>query len=151
MPFRAARDASVFALWNLIIRPPRREYSDSSLGPRKFKLHGNGGRRFSRDVTDFWYGKGCSLGITCQREDFTVTSVRGHSLKCSLFVPRGLRADDVSYPCVIYMHGNAGCRLEALPLVSTLAGDRTGVGRSIGVVSERVAVLKYPYHTFVTS
>ncbi|EER05801.1 Abhydrolase domain-containing protein, putative [Perkinsus marinus ATCC 50983] len=100
MPFRAARDASVFALWNLIIRPPRREYSDSSLGPRKFKLHGN--------------------GITCQREDFTVTSVRGHSLKCSLFVPRGLRADDVSYPCVIYMHGNAGCRLEALPLVPIL-------------------------------
>ncbi|KAF4661002.1 hypothetical protein FOZ61_003619 [Perkinsus olseni] len=91
-------EASAFALWNLIIRPPRREYDESCLGPKKFKLH----------------------GITCQREDFTVTSLRGHGLRCSLFVPRGLRDDNISYPCVVYMHGNAGCRLEALPLVPIL-------------------------------
>ncbi|KAF4745370.1 hypothetical protein FOZ63_029238 [Perkinsus olseni] len=97
-PPEAVGEASAFALWNLIIRPPRRDYDESCLGPKKFKLH----------------------GITCQREDFTVTSVRGHGLRCSLFVPRGLRDDNISYPCVVYMHGNAGCRLEALPLVPIL-------------------------------
>lgn len=44
------------------------------------------------------------------------------------------------YPCIIYLHGNSGSRLEALPLVSSilrhkiglLSFDFSGAGRSEG-------------------
>eukprot|EP00930_Biecheleria_cincta_P085641 TRINITY_DN75027_c0_g1_i1.p1 TRINITY_DN75027_c0_g1~~TRINITY_DN75027_c0_g1_i1.p1 ORF type:complete len:583 (-),score=107.29 TRINITY_DN75027_c0_g1_i1:57-1778(-) len=110
-----------FALWNLIIRPPRRRYHLSRLGPKEFRL---------------W-----SCGV--KRVDVDIPSARGPKLRCSHFLPE----DSSSYgtppepsPCVIYLHQNASCRLEALQLVplflplgiSLFCLDFAGCGESGG-------------------
>jgi len=108
-----------FALWNLIIRPPRRRYDLARLGPKEFRL---------------W-----TCGV--KRTDVTLKNPRGLQIKCSHFVPsfgEGSEAD--ARPCVIYLHANASCRLEALPLVplflplgiSLFTFDFAGCGESDG-------------------
>eukprot|EP00930_Biecheleria_cincta_P098716 TRINITY_DN90367_c0_g1_i1.p1 TRINITY_DN90367_c0_g1~~TRINITY_DN90367_c0_g1_i1.p1 ORF type:complete len:552 (+),score=68.26 TRINITY_DN90367_c0_g1_i1:34-1689(+) len=108
-----------FSLWNLIIRPPRRRYHLSRLGPEEFNL---------------W-----SCGV--RRIDIDLTSPRGHTLRCSHFLPEAFGTSATSpVPCVIYLHRNASCRLEALQMVplflplgiSLFCLDFAGCGESGG-------------------
>jgi len=108
-----------FALWNLIIRPPRRRYDVARLGPKEFRL---------------W---SCSV----KRVDVTLTNPRGMKIKCSHFTPNfGADSEKEPRPVVIYLHANASCRLEALPLVplflplgiSLFTFDFAGCGESDG-------------------
>ncbi|XP_026661862.1 uncharacterized protein LOC103710654 isoform X2 [Phoenix dactylifera] len=76
---------------NFVIRPPRAEYnpdqylweSEFSFASRKFK-----------------------------RLDLELTNARGHTLQCSHYVPSDI-PENSTLPCVIYCHGNSGCRADA--------------------------------------
>lgn len=113
------------ALWNLIIRPPRRRYDLARLGPNEFRL---------------W-------NVCVKRIDVNLTNSRGMILRCSHFLPRALAEGDPARqsgmearPCVVYLHQNASCRLEALNLVpmflplgiSLFCFDFAGCGESDG-------------------
>jgi len=118
--FEGPASPYVLALWNLIIRPPRRRYSTSRLGPTDFRL---------------W---GCRV----KRFDITVRNPSGLALKCSHWVPDTGESerDAEPRPVVIHLHQSASCRLEALPLVpmflplgiSLFAFDFAGCGESEG-------------------
>ncbi|KAK7246056.1 hypothetical protein RIF29_40914 [Crotalaria pallida] len=76
---------------NFVIRPPRAEYSpDQYLWEKEFSL----------------------AGKTYQRQDLELKNARGHTLQCSHYLPSPL-LEDTSLPCVIYCHGNSGCRVDA--------------------------------------
>ncbi|XP_018484122.1 uncharacterized protein LOC108854943 isoform X2 [Raphanus sativus] len=79
-------------LVNFIIRPPRAEYKpEHDLLEQEFLLKGR------------WY----------QRKDLEVKNIRGDVLKCSHYMPLEQRPEDRPLPCVIYCHGNSGCRADA--------------------------------------
>lgn len=114
-------------LWNLIIRPPRSKYKHDQLGPVHFRI---GKRAYVR------------------RTDVELHNPRGHALQCSFFEPlpqaaweesrialaTGQRANQGTSsasggvsgegqgptPCVVFLHGNSSCRLEAIPLITLL-------------------------------
>lgn len=93
----------IFALWNLVIRPPRTTYTTRQLGPSEFKV----------------------AGIPASRRDVRLRTPRGTKLECSHYVPH----QDLQYtlkklPVVIYLHGNSSSRLEAANLVATLIAQR---------------------------
>ncbi|PNX76596.1 abhydrolase domain-containing protein, partial [Trifolium pratense] len=47
--------------------------------------------------------------------DTTLTilkNARGYTLQCSHYLPSSV-PEDISLPCVIYCHGNSGCRADA--------------------------------------
>jgi len=113
------------ALWNLIVRPPRRRYDLARLGPEEFRL---------------W-------SVCVKRIDINLTNSRGMTLRCSHFLPRALAEGNPACdpgleprPVVIYLHQNASCRLEALNLVplflplgiSLFCLDFAGCGESDG-------------------
>lgn len=76
---------------NFVIRPPRAEYNpDQYLWEKDFTL---AGKKF-------------------KRQDLELRNGRGHILKCSHYMPSPF-PDDTSLPCVIYCHGNSGCRADA--------------------------------------
>ncbi|XP_024391340.1 uncharacterized protein [Physcomitrium patens] len=78
-------------LVNFVIRPPRASYSPSlDLLEQEFLLKG---RKYSR-------------------KDLQVLNNRGHVLQCSHYTPQS-PPDDEPLPCVIYCHGNSGCRADA--------------------------------------
>ncbi|KAJ0233605.1 hypothetical protein HA466_0282310 [Hirschfeldia incana] len=78
-------------LVNFIIRPPRAEYNpEHDLLEQEFLLKGR------------WY----------QRKDLEVKNSRGDTLKCSHYMPVE-RSQDRPLPCVVYCHGNSGCRADA--------------------------------------
>ncbi|KAJ8622615.1 hypothetical protein MRB53_031144 [Persea americana] len=78
-------------LVNFIIRPPRADYSPKNdLLDQEFMLKG---RRF-------------------QRKDLEVTNSRGDILQCSHYMPLNI-PEGKTLPCVIYCHGNSGCRADA--------------------------------------
>ncbi|CAH2079206.1 unnamed protein product [Thlaspi arvense] len=78
-------------LVNFIIRPPRAEYNpEHDLLEQEFMLKGR------------WY----------QRKDLEVKNSRGDVLRCSHYMPVE-RPEDRPLPCVIYCHGNSGCRADA--------------------------------------
>ncbi|XP_051152814.1 uncharacterized protein LOC127266575 [Andrographis paniculata] len=78
-------------LINFIIRPPRAEYNPKNdLLDQEFMLKGK------------WY----------QRKDLEVVNSRGDVLQCSHYVPIAL-PEGKPLPCVIYCHGNSGCRTDA--------------------------------------
>jgi len=99
-----------------IVRPPRAEYTTLDLGPDQFN-----------------YG-----GVEFVREDSEVTNKRGHKLVCSLW--RRKQLPEVGMPCVMYLHGNASCRAEALQILSGVLAsgasvfsfDFSGCGQSGG-------------------
>ena len=107
-------------LVNAIIRPPRAAYHDNDLGP-----------------VEFTYG-----GTLFIREDLRLINKRGLAVMCSFwhrrFQPRSVQAGNT--PCVVYCHGNASCRVEALTVMgSVLASgfslfsfDFSGCGHSEG-------------------
>ncbi|KAL8461759.1 hypothetical protein ACS0TY_033022 [Phlomoides rotata] len=76
---------------NFVIRPPRADYNpDQYLWEKDFTL---AGRKY-------------------KREDLELSNERGHTLRCSHYVPSQY-PDDSPLPCVIYCHGNSGCRADA--------------------------------------
>ncbi|KAI0502398.1 hypothetical protein KFK09_017347 [Dendrobium nobile] len=76
---------------NFVIRPPRADYNpDHYLWESEFTL---AGRKY-------------------KRQDLELTNSRGHVLKCSQYVPAYL-PENTALPCVIYCHGNSGCRADA--------------------------------------
>lgn len=85
-------------LWKSIIRPPREDYSSYFLGPVHFSVRK---RNF-------------------KRKDLSLTNPRGLKLKCSHFQPIREERVCAELPCVIYLHCNAGSRLESLNLVKRL-------------------------------
>jgi pimeloyl-ACP methyl ester carboxylesterase len=103
-------------LVNAIIRPPRAEYKEESLGPPAFVFCG---RRFTRT-------------------DFALVTKRGLNLQCSHWEPVERTSDRI--PVVIYMHGNSSARVEVIPQLSYLLSlglavfsfDFAGSGKSDG-------------------
>ncbi|KAK7348257.1 hypothetical protein VNO80_22808 [Phaseolus coccineus] len=78
-------------LVNFIIRPPRAEYDPKSdLLEPEFMLKGK------------WY----------QRKDVEIKNSRGDVLQCSHYLPI-VSPEGKPLPCVIYCHGNSGCRADA--------------------------------------
>ncbi|KAK4425743.1 hypothetical protein Salat_1768300 [Sesamum alatum] len=78
-------------LINFIIRPPRAEYDPKEdLLDEEFMLKGK------------WY----------HRKDLEVTNSRGDVLQCSHYMPI-ICPEGTKLPCVIYCHGNSGCRTDA--------------------------------------
>ncbi|XP_048236119.1 uncharacterized protein LOC8283332 isoform X2 [Ricinus communis] len=76
---------------NFVIRPPRAAYNpDQYLWERDFTLAGRAYKRL----------------------DLELTNIRGHTLQCSHYVPSPF-PEDTPLPCVIYCHGNSGCRADA--------------------------------------
>jgi len=103
-------------LVNAIIRPPRAEYKEETLGPPAFLFCG---KRFTRT-------------------DFALKTKRGLNLQCSHWEPVERSSDRI--PVVIYMHGNSSARVEVLPQLSYLLSlgiavfsfDFAGSGKSDG-------------------
>lgn len=103
-------------LVSAIIRPPRARYTLAELGAAEFDVHG---RAF-------------------KREDVQVLNARGLLLEGSWWQPVEYGREQL--PCVVCMHGNSSCRLDALevlPLVlnmgiSLFAFDFAGCGNSQG-------------------
>ncbi|XP_074589519.1 uncharacterized protein LOC141845342 isoform X2 [Curcuma longa] len=76
---------------NFVIRPPRADYNpDQYLWEPEFTL---AGRKY-------------------KRLDLELKNGRGHTLKCSHYVPYSIPENTV-LPCVVYCHGNSGCRADA--------------------------------------
>lgn len=76
---------------NFVIRPPRADYNpEQFLWEKEFSV---GGRKY-------------------KREDFELKNERGHTLQCSHYTPSSF-PDGAPLPCVIYCHGNSGCRADA--------------------------------------
>jgi len=85
-------------LVNFVIRPPRADYSPTyDLLEQDFILEGR----------------------TFRRKDLEVTNEHGHVLKCSHYVPHPI-PEARTLPCVIYCHGNSGCRADASEAVMIL-------------------------------
>ncbi|XP_039128415.1 uncharacterized protein LOC120264656 isoform X2 [Dioscorea cayenensis subsp. rotundata] len=78
-------------LVNFIIRPPRADYSPKNdLLEDEFMLKGR------------WF----------HRKDLVIVNSRGHKLQCSHYMPVTI-PEGKPLPCVIYCHGNSGCRADA--------------------------------------
>lgn len=74
---------------NFVIRPPRADYSIDDLLEPEFAIKGR----------------------AYQRRDLEIRNSRGHLLQCSHYVPLCI-PEDTKLPCVIYCHGNSGCRAD---------------------------------------
>ncbi|XP_038874773.1 uncharacterized protein LOC120067303 [Benincasa hispida] len=105
-------------LINFIIRPPRAEYDpNNDLLEDEFTLRGK----------------------LYQRKDLEVKNSRGDVLQCSHYLPI-VSPEGKPLPCVIYCHGNSGCRADAseaaiilLPSnITVFALDFSGSGLSGG-------------------
>lgn len=105
-------------LISFIIRPPRAEYDpNNDLLEEEFMLKRK------------WH----------LRKDLKVTNSRGDVLQCSHYMPI-VRPEGKPLPCVIYCHGNSGCRADAseaaiilLPLnITVFTLDFSGSGLSGG-------------------
>jgi cephalosporin-C deacetylase-like acetyl esterase len=81
------------SLWRAIIRPPRAVYTIKELGPTEQDFDGLN---------------------TIVRTDLTLEGTHGHKIYCSHFEPEESEREYDLLPCVIYLHGNSSCRLEAL-------------------------------------
>lgn len=106
-------------LVNMIIRPPRAEYPSDAASHNSVKSIQ--GRKYVKKI-------------------FTVTNDRGNKLSCMFYEPVPEERPQEKMPCVVYMHGNAGCRLEAEEYAPALltsginlfAFDFSGCGQSEG-------------------
>ncbi len=86
-------------LVNAIIRPPRAQYDVDDMGPREQRV-----------------GQ-----VSVTRRDLELPGHRG-KLLCSHWEPGPSSRSHVQMPCVIYMHGNCGCRAEALDILDLVLG-----------------------------
>jgi len=128
-------------LWNLIIRPPRSKYTTAQLGPEHFRV---GKCTFVRRTdTQIENARGhtlqCSLFEPLPQTDWersraasssasqdteSKAAGNGHvnhtaSAKSTPQAEAHVNSPK-PIPCVIFLHGNSSCRLEALPLVTLL-------------------------------
>ncbi|XP_019426437.1 PREDICTED: uncharacterized protein LOC109334897 [Lupinus angustifolius] len=103
---------------NFIIRPPRAEYDPKTdLLDQEFMLKGK------------WF----------QRKDVEIKNSHGYVLQCTHYMPI-VSPEGKPLPCVIYCHGNSGCRSDAseaamllLPSnITVFALDFSGSGMSGG-------------------
>lgn len=102
---------------NFVIRPPRADYSIDDLLNAEFSIR-------DRKI---------------QRKDLEIENAKGQVLQCSHYIPLGL-SEDAQLPCVIYCHGNSGCRADgneaAIVLLSSnitvFTFDFSGSGLSDG-------------------
>lgn len=85
------------ALWKMIIRPPRANYTTVDLGPNRFLVE----------------------DIPHQRVDLQLENERGMKLECSHYRPEDIEPGS-RRPCVVYCHGNCSSRVEALPVLRCL-------------------------------
>lgn len=93
-------------LVNAIIRPPRMHYNPAKdLGPPEFR---HCGKRF-------------------RREDLELKNNRGMKLQCSWWKFNPEDAPAPQLPCVIYLHGNAACRIAAIELLKHLLNSAVTV------------------------
>ena len=91
-------------------------YRYKDIGPRKFIV--------------------CGKIVT--RCDFRLINSLGLIIECSIFRPEAM--EERALPCVIYLHGNCSCRLEALSIMPSLLSrdialvcfDFSGCGLSEG-------------------
>lgn len=106
-------------LMQMIIRPQRSQYMSDSAENNKVKEVG--GKKFVKKI-------------------FQIQNEKSQKLSCMLYEPIAEERPSEKMPVVIYMHGNAGCRLEAeayVPLLLTqginvFAFDFSGCGQSEG-------------------
>ena len=106
-------------LINLIIRPQRQVYP-SDLA-HSGKVREISGKHFAKKI-------------------FTLDNEEGKKLSCQFWEPIPEERPAEKMPVIIYMHGNAGCRLEVeayvphiLPLgINVFSFDFSGCGRSEG-------------------
>ena len=139
-----------------IIRPPRADYAVEQLGPRAFEFCGVAVRR-----VDFWLVNSRGQRLACSRwfpdvkpapppaARDTASAADGSYSSSSLWSsfgslvfgpPADAGFDREAMPTVVYLHGNASCRLESLPILTTclslglsvLSLDTTGSGQSDG-------------------
>ncbi|CUG88840.1 Hypothetical protein, putative [Bodo saltans] len=101
-----------------IIRPDRAAYTIDDLGPSLFRL-----------------GEG--LPAKYKRTDLDLVNMRGMTIKCSWFEP--YETPTTPIPCVVYLHGNCGCRWDGLEILWLLKHgftlfvyDACGSGHSDG-------------------
>ena len=152
------------AVVKLVIRPPRADYCVDELGPRTFELS-SGGKEMNPRVkvdnvlclrSDFQVigsnDRKLSASFWTRFDDVGEKKIalcpvprtiwRGKRTGPSYFrgpkIPSSSSEDEK--PCILYSHGNASCRLEALPHVapflllgiSVCAFDSAGSGHSDG-------------------
>ena len=85
-------------LWKFIIRPPRDEYKESSLGSAYFKFNKK----------------------KYQRKDYDIMSTEGYIMKGSLIEPFKECRPSIEMPVVLYLHGNSSSRIEGLNIAGEL-------------------------------
>lgn len=101
-----AEPLDALKVWNMIIRPPRAWYDVKAFGPYSFHLD----------------------GVHVTREDIQLRTARGVRLECSHYRPEAEPGKDPEpTPVVIYLHGNASSRLEALQVIRPLLVKRIAV------------------------
>eukprot|EP00927_Polykrikos_kofoidii_P023601 TRINITY_DN21690_c0_g1_i2.p1 TRINITY_DN21690_c0_g1~~TRINITY_DN21690_c0_g1_i2.p1 ORF type:complete len:438 (+),score=50.87 TRINITY_DN21690_c0_g1_i2:190-1314(+) len=90
----------------------------------------------------FWgVRRGEDEPVLYRREEFTLVSDRGHALQCSYFGPEeNSTMEPTPRPCVVYLHGMSGCRLDVVTLlphllrydITVCSLDFSGCGESEG-------------------
>ncbi|EKX53507.1 hypothetical protein GUITHDRAFT_161065 [Guillardia theta CCMP2712] len=97
--------AEMFA--GLIYRPPRKEYKVADLGPNRYIVKGQ----------------------MCTREDVDIVSRRNLVLRGSLYLPVVKETMKVTspVPCVVYLHGNSGSRIDADDVVDSFLVEQMSV------------------------
>jgi pimeloyl-ACP methyl ester carboxylesterase len=86
------------SLWKYIIRPPRYNYNENTLGPPSFLYRGK----------------------IYQRKDYNLLSSMGYIMKCSLIEPDISNRPKDSMPLVLYLHGNGSSRVEGIHMIEEL-------------------------------
>ena len=86
------------SLWKYIIRPPRYNYNENTLGPPSFLYRGK----------------------IYQRKDYNLISSMGYIMKCSLIEPDISNRPKDSMPLVLYLHGNGSSRVEGIHMIEEL-------------------------------
>eukprot|EP00927_Polykrikos_kofoidii_P022289 TRINITY_DN20843_c0_g1_i1.p1 TRINITY_DN20843_c0_g1~~TRINITY_DN20843_c0_g1_i1.p1 ORF type:complete len:458 (+),score=57.02 TRINITY_DN20843_c0_g1_i1:81-1376(+) len=112
------------SLWSAVLRPPRATMTSSEKGGSCCW----GVRRGSDDP------------VVYERLEISVQSVRGHTLQCSYFTPGDESMKTRPRPCVVFLHGMAGCRLDVVNLlpyllrydITVCSVDFSGSGESEG-------------------
>ena len=121
-------------LVNAIIRPPRMQYELSELGPEQLRL---GQLRATRTDIELQSKRGAAAAGLRERKGVEPPEFK---LRCSHWEPHASCRPAERIPCVVYLHGNCGSRVEALDVLhlvlslgmSLFSLDFGGAGRSDG-------------------
>ena len=98
-------------LVNAIIRPPRAKYVVEELGPRQLLVGELAVQRTDLEI------KSHRATVSRSAKMKGPTQIEA-TLKCSHWEPAGICRPAQALPCVVYLHGNCGCRMEALDVLS---------------------------------